>query len=300
MTNLAADEGEVLDTGCLAHTPHGDNLLLDYARGEADAFGTAAAAGGGRVQDVAELGLHLADLSVGTPFGNTAHLVRPVDHASIPALAAALHDFFDATPGGPFLVFSPWPIGDLGAHGFHLVGHPPLMVRAPTVPKRATNPALRIEAVTTAEGLVEYERTLVEAYPAPEMQPFAGLRLLHADLLASKWQFFAGYDGDRCVATAAAWLHDSVTIIEQVSVRDECRGNGYGTAITAAATHAVPAERVRDRPDEHGEPPSRDEQARDLGNRTAMLIASDLGRPIYDQLGYLTLLRYTLYIGMRG
>ena len=45
--------------------------------------------------------------------------------------------------------------------------------------------------------------------------------------------------------------------------------------ITAAATLAVPG-------------------------RTAMLIASDLGRSIYAQLGYIPLLRYTLYLGMRG
>lgn len=275
MTNLVADEGEVLDTGCLAHTPPGDNLLLDYARGEADAFGAAAGAGGGRVRHIAELGLHLADLSVATPFGNTAHLTCPVGHDAVPGLAAALHDFFGSAPGGPFLIFSPWPIGDLTAHGFHLVGHPPLMVRAPTVPRRATNPALRVETVTTENGLVEYERTLVEAYPTPELQPFAGLRLLHPDALATQWRFFAGYEGDRCVATAAAWIDGAVTIVEQVSVRDECRGHGYGTAITAAATHAV-------------------------DDRTAMLIASDLGRPIYDQLGYLPLLRYTLYIGLRG
>jgi len=275
MTNLAADEGEFLDTGCLAQTPPGDNLLLDYARAEAEAFGVAAVAGGGRVAHVDGLGVHLADLSVPTPFGNSAHLTGPVPHDAVPALATALHEFFDAAPGGPFLIFSPWPIGDLTAHGFHLVGHPPLMVRAPSVPKPAPTPALRVERVTTAAGLVEYERTLVEAYPAPEMQPFAGARLLVPDVLATAWQFFAGYDGDRCVATAAAWVCDSVTVVEQVSVRDECRGKGFGTAITAAATHAVEG-------------------------RTAMLIASDLGRPIYDRLGYLPLLRYTLYIGMRG
>jgi hypothetical protein len=33
--------------------------------------------------------------------------------------------------------------------------------------------------------------------------------------------------------------------------------------------------------------------------KTAMLIASDPGRSVYDLLGYLPLLRYTLYIGMR-
>jgi predicted GNAT family acetyltransferase len=93
-------------------------------------------------------------------------------------------------------------------------------------------------------------------------------------VLSTAWRFYNGYEGDRCVATAASWLSDTVTVVEFVSVRAECRGKGYGAAITAAATHAEPG-------------------------RTAMLIASDLGRSVYDQLGYLPLLRYTLYLGLR-
>jgi hypothetical protein len=276
MTDLAAGGGETLDTGCLAGTPAGDNLLLDYARGEADCFAAIARAGGGRVHRIDDLGVRIADLALPTPFGNVVHLTRPIAAAETAALATALHDDFAAAPeGGPFLVFSPWPLDGLGAHGFHPVGHPPLMLRAPSVPRRDTNPALRIVAVENAAQLEDFERTLVEAYPAPELQPFAGPRLLLPPVLDTDWRFFAGYDGDRCVATAAAWLCDSVTIVEQVSVRDECRGKGYGTAITAAATHVAPG-------------------------RTAMLIASDLGRPIYDALGYLPLLRYTLYVGTRN
>jgi GNAT superfamily N-acetyltransferase len=275
MTDLAADEGETLDTGCLASTPAGDNLLLDFARGHAACFAAIAGAAGGRVDHVGALGLHLADVAMPSPFGNTVHFTRPIAAFETRMIASTLHEYFESVPGGPFLVFSPWPIEDLSHYGFHLVGHPPLMMRAPSVPRRDGNPALRVEAVTTADGLVEYERTLVEAYPAPEMQPFVGPRLFLPAALDTGWRLFAGYEGDRCVATAAAWPTDSVTIVEQVSVRDDCRGKGYGTAITAAATHAV-------------------------ADRTAMLIASDLGRPIYDALGYLPLLRYTLYIGMRS
>jgi hypothetical protein len=192
-------------------------------------------------------------------------------------LVGALHEFFDAAPGGPFLVFSPWPSGDLSPHGFHLVGHPPLMLRSSTTPTEPapTSAKLRVEAVETADQLADFEQTLVEAYPAPEMQPWTRAAFLHPDVLNTQWRFFVGYDGDRCVATAAAWLTGSVTIVEQVSVRDESRGKGYGATITAAATLAVPG-------------------------RTAMLIASDLGRSIYAQLGYIPLLRYTLYLGMRG
>jgi hypothetical protein len=112
------------------------------------------------------------------------------------------------------------------------------------------------------------------AYPTPEMQPWQRGAFLRPELLETSWRLFVGYEGARCVATAAAWLSDAHTIVEMVSVRDECRGHGYGAAITSAATAAEPG-------------------------RTAMLIASDLGRPVYDKLGYLPLLRYTLFVGMR-
>ncbi len=54
----------------------------------------------------------------------------------------------------------------------------------------------------------------------------------------------------------------------------DVRGRGIGRAMTAAATAAA-----TDRP--------------------AMLISSDDGRPVYDRLGYLPLLRFTLWAGHR-
>jgi hypothetical protein len=264
-----------LETGYRTSTPAGDNALVDYARGEADCFAAIAAAAKGRVESDDTLGLRLADTGSPSPFGNTAHLTRPIGDDETPALAGALRDFFGAAPGGPFLVFSPWPTGNLSNHGFQLVGHPPLMLRAPTVPLLATNPKLHVTAVKTADDLADFEQTLVEAYPVPELQPWKRETFLRPAILSTQWRFFVGYEADRCVATAAAWLCDTVTIVEQVSVRDDCRGRGYGAAITAAATHADPG------------PP-------------AMLIASDLGRSIYEQLGYVPLLRYSLHLGTRA
>jgi hypothetical protein len=275
MSGFAADVGEVLEAGYGTATPAGDNALLDYARSEADGFGALATAVGGRVARDATLGLALADTGSATPFGNTAHLTKPVGDDAIPALVSALHGFFGGHAGGPYMVFSPWPIGDLSGHGFHPVGHPPLMLRAQSAAPLPPNPTLRVARVESDEALADFEQTIIEAYPVPELQPWQLGSFLRPAALATQWRFFVGYDGDRCVATAAAWLNEAVTLVELVSVRDECRGKGYGAAITAAATHAAP-----------GNP--------------AMLIASDLGRPIYDKLGYLPLLRYTLYVGMRA
>jgi GNAT superfamily N-acetyltransferase len=275
VTSWAADEGDVLDNGRRDSTPAGDNALLDYARGEADAFAAIALARGGRVDTHAALGLRLADSGSPSPFGNTAHLTRPIGDDATPAFAAALREFFGAHTGGPFLVFSPWPTGDLSRHGFHLVGHPPLMLRPSTASALPTNPKLRVAPVESEDDLADFEQTLIEAYPTPEFQPWRRASFFAPGILSSNWRLFVGYEDGRCVATAGAWLTDSITIVEMVSTRDECRGKGYGAAITAAATHAQPG-------------------------RTAMLIASDLGRPIYDRLGYMPLLRYTLYVGTRS
>ena len=274
MTDFGADEGEYLEPGYGASTPARDNALLDYARGEADAFAATAAARGGRVESIAALGVRLADTGAPTPFGNTAHLERPIAEAEIPAVTAAVQEFFAGQAGGPFMLFSPWPIADLSDRGFHPVGHPPLMLRAPSVAPLSPKANLRITLVDTEDALADFEQTLVEAYPVPELQPWQRGSFFGPAMLTTSWRLFAGYEGDRCVATAGAWITDSVTIVELVSVRDDCRGKGYGIAITAAATVAVP-----------GAP--------------AMLIASDLGRPAYDKLGYVPILRHTLYLGMR-
>ena len=94
-------------------------------------------------------------------------------------------------------------------------------------------------------------------------------------ILATDWRLFVGYEDDRPVATAGAFVTPTLTVVESVTARAEVRGQGYGAAITAAATFAEPS-------------------------NPAMLIASDLGRGTYDRLGYLPLLRYSLWIGTRA
>ncbi len=273
MTTLTADPHERLEDGASAATPEGDNLLLDYARAEADAFGALATAVNGRVEHDDDLGVALHDTGVASPFGNTALCTAPVPADRTAELAARLQTFFGGGAGGPYLVFCPWPTGDLAPFGFHRVGHPPLMLR-PAGGTAPVVPGLRIVAVDDTAGLVDFEHTLIEAYPAPEMAG-APVGTMHGPgLLDTRWRFFVGYEGDRPVATAAAWVAPTLTIVEQVATRDECRGKGYGAALTAAATFAEPA-------------------------NPAMLIASDPGRPVYDRLGYLPLLRYSLWLGLR-
>jgi hypothetical protein len=273
-TSIAATP-EALENGAHASTPPGDNLLLDFARGEAAAYGALVTAAGGRVAVADDLGVSMADAGLPTPFGNLAHLTRPIPESQTEALVETLRSFF-AGAGGPFLVWSPWPTGDLGAHGFHLVGHPPFMVR-PVHTHDATPLArgLRVVEVTTSDQLRHFEQTLCEAYPAAEMQPFGSQPRLFADgVFGTGWHLYLGYEGARPVATAASYVADGAVIVEAVSTRAECRGRGYGNAITAAASTTV-------------------------CDRPAALVASDLGRGVYERLGYQPILRYTLWLGVR-
>lgn len=273
MGELAAADHEDLEDGRRAATPVGDNLVLDYARAEADAFGAMTVAKGGRLLDDEEAGLHLRDMAVGSPFGNVAALTRPVPESRTAEVVARLRSFYGEAEGGPFLVFSPWPTADWAEHGMVRVGHPPLMFR-PAGPASTSAPGLRVVEVADVDALADFERTLIEAYPTPEMQPWEQGSMFAGGILDSAWRLYVGYEGDEPVATAGAWVSPAVTLVELVSTRPECRGKGYGAALTAAASVVEPVQ-------------------------PAMLIASDDGRGVYDRLGYLALQRHTLWLGQR-
>jgi hypothetical protein len=272
-TTLAASPTDDLEDGHRSTTADGDNLVLDHIRAEGAAYAALATAAGGRVLDVPELQLRCADLGVASPFGAGVFLEGPVPDVALDELAARLHGFFGDSSGGPFLLFAPWPIADLTDRGFARVGHPPLMFR-PAGGNAPLAEDLRIVAVEDADTLADFERTLIEGYPAQEMQPWVRGSFLHPDVLDTAWRFFVGYRDEQPVATAAAYVTDTVTMIELVAVRPDVRGGGVGAAITAAATLTEPT-------------------------LPAVLIASDLGRPTYDRLGYLALTRYSLWLGQR-
>jgi hypothetical protein len=273
MSNLGATPEEYLENGYAVRTPPGDNLVLDFARAEAEGFGALVDAAGGRTAHDPDAMVHLCDAAVPTPFGNAALLDGPTPEGRVGTLVRVVKDFFGGQPGGPFMLFSPWPIADLTAHGFVRVGHPPLMFR-PVGGRAPEAPDLRVATVSDADMLADFEQTLIEAYPVAEMQPWQRESYLRPAVLDTKWRFFVGYEGDRPMATAAAYVSPGLTIVELVSARPECRGRGYGAAITATASLAAP-------------------------DQPAMLIASDLGRGVYARLGYLPLLRYTLWLSRR-
>lgn len=266
-------EVDSLESGWLASTPDGDNIVTDTSRAQSRAYHALATAGGYATAVDAELGLSLSDTQSASPFGNVAVLSRPLTVDATRLAVSAMRDFYGSADGGPFIIFSAWPTLELDAEGFTLAGHPPLMVR--WEPDHNPN---RFDAdvreVGCAAELEDFERTLVESYPAPELLPWDAGCFLGPEALESSWKFFVVYDGGAPVGTAASFATSTVTLIEMVAVKGSARGKGLGSAVTAAAAGSDPS-------------------------RPAVLISSDLGRPVYTRLGFTTINRFTCLIGRR-
>jgi GNAT superfamily N-acetyltransferase len=255
-----------------ADLPASDNLIKSYVLGYAELMEAMATALG---WPTARTDRFVA-VDAGTPFPwqNCVVPLRPFATDEVDDVIGEAEAFFRARPGGPFLLWGGFPVPDLSGRGWNLMGHPPLMLRpaggaAPPLPD-----GLEISPVRNVADLDDFTTTLVEAFPVPELAglPLGGYGPAMLDV--DGWNLWVGRIDGRPVATAAAWVHGGLVDVEWISARPEARGRGVGAAVTWAATMADPA-------------------------RPAMLIASDLGQPVYERMGYLRLTRFTLWIGGR-
>jgi predicted GNAT family acetyltransferase len=86
---------------------------------------------------------------------------------------------------------------------------------------------------------------------------------------------WVGWEGDQPVSAAATFIEAGINDVTLVGTVPEARRRGFGAALTWRATLAEP-----------GLP--------------AMLLSSDDGRPVYERMGFLPLLRFTLWYRPRG
>lgn len=252
--------------------PADDNLIKLYVLGYADLMEAIAAAHGWAA--VRTDRFVAIDATTPFPWQNCVVPLRPFGVDEVEDVIGEAERFFRAREGGPFLLWGGFPVPDLAPRGWTLMGHPPLMLRPAGGEAPPPPDGLEIGRVRTVEELDEFVTTLVEAFPVPELVglPLGGYgpEMLDVD----GWNLWVGRIDGRAVATAAAWVHGGLVDVEWISARPETRGRGVGAAVTWAATMADPA-------------------------RPAMLIASDLGQPVYERMGYLRVTRFTLWVGSR-
>ena len=198
-------------------------------------------------------------------FTNVAYVLRePDDWDRVLARVTEV-----VPPGRPLSLISPWSVPDLGS-GWTPFGHPPLMVRGVAEVTPDTPAELTVTEVVDQPGLEVLERTLVDGYPDPTLQPYRWGEVHDARVLGGPTHFFLGSVAGRPVATAAGHVAAGVVAIELVATMADARGRGYGEAVTWAATLVDPT-------------------------RPAVLIASDLGRPVYERMGYVAVSRWTFW-----
>jgi GNAT superfamily N-acetyltransferase len=209
--------------------------------------------------------LLLADLGlpVAAPPNNATLTREPEDAGDVARRAL---EFFSASPGGGFQVWSLWPSLDLGPHGYSS-GATPCMVRDAGGDPPPSPPELSIEEVDDGAGLAAAWDIVNGAFLGGLAQePLWDERVLSDDL-----RIWVGRVGGRAVTTAAAFVSDAYVGIYAVGTHPAFRGHGYGEAVTWAATLCRP-------------------------ELPATLQASGMGQPIYERMGYRTVATFTVWV----
>ena len=256
---------ESLPDGWGPTTPSDDTLVRSGVESLADRIRhMAGALGRPLVEADAWVGASLAATGM---FSNAMLLTRPpTDWDGVAAALAGL-----APAGSPALLLSPFPTPDLRPAGLVLIGHPPFMARPAGPGPPSSIDGLEVRRVTSGVDLRAFERTLIEGYPVPDMDASALPVLFPDGYLDGASVAYLGLVDGEAVGAAAAHVAAGVNHVEFIAVRPSARGRGFGKALTAAASTTEP----------------------DL---PAVLIASDDGRPVYAALGYLPLIRWTLWL----
>ena len=270
MSMMALDPDRI--AGWEPGTPASDSLLQGFLRnwtGADEALGTALGARVLRRDD-------LVAVNVGRPafIVNSATLLAPLfpDRAGEVATALdALYGFHHGENPGRVLLFSAWPTPELREHGWTLLGHAPLMLRAPGGAAPPTPEGCRVIPVHDEKSLRDAEHVTVRGFSISDAVLQKPGRLFGPALLAdTRMRMWVAYAGDTPVSTSAAFVSDGITNIINVATVPEARRKGFASAVTWPATLVDPSQ-------------------------PTMLIASDQGRHVYERMGYMTLFRFTLW-----
>ena len=213
-----------------------------------------------------------ADSGLPTRMFNRVTVLRRLDRAAAPELAERITRFYlDHPDRGPYLVNDPWATLDLEPYGFQRWMTLPFMVRAPGG-SRETRSDLEIRAVRSESDVAMFIRALVEGFAISELTNLPSSRIMDERVLADGamrcWIAFA--DGQP-VGTSVAYVSDGIVGVYLVSVLPSARRRGFGEALTWHATLADSAS-------------------------PSTLQASELGRPVYERMGYVTALECATWV----
>lgn len=257
-----------LETGWLPDTPVDDNLVRQFLHSQADVDAAYTRSIG---RHEASDDLFLADTGGSIPFLNQSILRRPLRGVDDTALDTA--EAFAPTDR-PSVLLSAWPTPDLAPRGWELVGHPALVVRSPAAvagdERWDVDPSVILTEATTPEQLAVAERVFVDGYPIPWAAGDPPGTALPPSLLDNGVRVrVAHVDGEPAAVGLDRVGHGIVNL---------CGGAALPAARRRGAWKALVRARVLDAPD-----------------LPAVAYTSDDSRPGFARLGFLVLLRFTLW-----
>jgi hypothetical protein len=255
-----------LTTGWEPDLPDRDTLCLRWLRHWSAQCATFAAAAGGTV--VRDERFVLADYRRPASFFNAAVLLAPADD-----LDALLDEIESRTADGhgELYLWSLWPTPDLRRRGWVLDGHPPLLVRPAGPPAPIVDDRELPERVRSAAAPADWERVLVEGYPVPDLHGCRSGSLIDPALLDDpRLRFWTGHAAGTPVSISAQFVAHGVA------------GFALGATMPAARRTGQWSRHARMR----------------LANEPGLThvgVFSDDSRPGAEQLGFVPVIRHTLW-----
>jgi GNAT superfamily N-acetyltransferase len=162
--------------------------------------------------------------------------------------------------------------GSAAAFGLMATAQPyPGMVLPAATPMPPAAPAVSVRVVDDVAALDEHLRVLIDGGLAADLAH----RLFPASWLADPdVRILTGFLDGRPVGTGLAIRTGSVSGVYSIGTHPSARRRGVGSAVTVAAVTA----------------------GRDWGCDPIVLQATEMGEPLYRELGFRTVVRYTTFV----
>jgi hypothetical protein len=267
------DEGSVQrppETGWLADTPVSDNLLRQFLYNQAEVCERIAEGFDGDVARSPELALAASRCVV--PYFNEALLLRPL-HSETDELLDEIDRFYAASNARSWVLLSAWPTPPLEIRGWELVGHPAFVVRTPSAllrpPATRADIGLAVRLASTSEDLAIAEGIFVEGYPIAEGVGRPGATLPSSLADTNVTVRIASVDGVDVAVGMGHVAHGCVNLCGAATVPAARRTGAWGALVRA-----------------------RVEDGRDL---PAVAFTSDYSRPGFEHLGFVSVVRFTMW-----
>ena len=216
--------------------------------------------------------LSMADLGRPCGYFNGAVLLRPPTDWD--AVMTRVERFFGGGLGQAHL-WSAWPTPDLHRRGWRLSGHPPLLIRPPLSTNPDEQPAAAraddVRVVTRAVELADWERAAIDGYPLSELRDAPVAAFAPPALLGDeRLRFFIARDASGPVAAAVSFASHGIASLAFSATLPAARRQGFWQRLALERLRATPT-------------------------LWTAGVFSDLGRPRAEQIGFMPVLRLTLW-----